>query len=209
MQYFNLYHKLIIKIKTRIGDKMRLIDKTLFLRGIMLWCLLSLVSTFFAPSVEFLAGLLGTIVLIMSFDSNINQKNPELAQLKSKLKIMVYMIIGITIIDFTQNIIPIGIIPAIIELVEPAIGLYVLKLAIEMLRVDAGILNNTIQVDKLNKIWLIGVVVMAAIGCTYLLSVFVRSFNLIALTLLIAKMTFVLIKIVLFISFYKQLETKK
>ena len=184
---------------------MRLIDKTLFLRGIMLWCLLSLVSTFFAPSVEFLAGLLGTIVLIISFDSNINQKNPELAQLKSKLKIMVYMIIGITIIDFTQNIIPIGIIPAIIELVEPAIGLYVLKLAIEMLRVDAGILNNT----KLNKIWLIGVVVMAAIGCTYLLSVFVRSFNLIALTLLIAKMTFVLIKIALFISFYKQLETKK
>ena len=105
--------------------------------------------------------------------------------------------------------VPIGVIPAIIELVEPAIGLYVLKLAIEMLRAEAGIPNNTIQIDKLNKIWLIGVVVMAAIGCTYLLSVFVRSFNLIALTLLIAKMTFVLIKIVLFISFYKQLETKK
>ncbi len=188
---------------------MRLIDKTLFLRGVMLWCLLSLVSTFFAPSVEFLAGLLGTILLIMSFNDNINQKKPELVQLKSKLKIMVYMILGIVIIDFTQNMVPIGVIPAIIELVEPAIGLYVLKLAIEMLRAEAGIPNNTIQIDKLNKIWLIGVVVMAAIGCTYLLSVFVRSFNLIALTLLIAKMTFVLIKIVLFISFYKQLETKK
>ena len=187
---------------------MRFIDKTLFLRGVMLWCLLSLPSTFFAPSLEFLAGLLGTMLFVISV-KNVEQKIPELMRLKNKLKFMMCVIIGIAIIDFTQNIIPIGIIPAIVELAEPAIGLYVLRLAIEMVSVEAGAHNSTLQINKLQKVWLIGAVVMAVICCAYLLSVFVKSFNLIVLTLLIGKLVFVLIKIMLFIFFYKELESKK
>lgn len=193
---------------------MKYVDEELFLRGIAMWCLYSLVGTFFAPQLEFLAGLLGTVLFIISL-KDVKQKEPKLESVKNRLKFMTYVIVGIAVIDFIlgrismQNI-STREISAIITSVEVAVGLYVLRLGIEMLGIEASTTSNALQINKLQSAWSTSAIVMASVYSFYFIMLFIMgNFALIILMQGLVNVSYALIKISFLILFRQELKTKK